>query len=207
MLNAKQMVNRLNQGKKVNAKDPFAITPLLKRIEKSGSASIDLRLGTWFVTLRPARMPCLKVEEDEKNGNSSPSQFTKTSYIPFGEKYYLHPRGFVLGITLEWLCMPRDLAGYLIGRSSWGRRGLIIATATGVHPGFKGCLTLELSNVGEIPIELEPGMEVCQLFIHKIQGRPPKEIDHSQFFGLRKPVPGNVKPDEIAKILAKASKP
>jgi dCTP deaminase len=45
-------------------------------------------------------------------------------------------------VTLEWIRLPKNLAAYVTGKSSWGRRGLIPATATGVHPGFKGCLTL-----------------------------------------------------------------
>src|SRR5262245_18868742 len=95
------------------------------------------------------------------------AQLNKTHYVRFGDKYILHPGSFVFGVTLEWLRLPGDLAAYVIGRSSWGRRGLIIATATGVHPGFKGCLTLALTNVGEIPIAIKPGMETCQLFLHR----------------------------------------
>ncbi len=100
----------------------------------------------------------------------------------FGEDFILHPRSFVLGVTLEWLRMPSNFAGYVIGKSSWGRRGLIIATATGVHPGFTGCLTLELSNIGDLPIAIRPGMTIAQLFVHSAIGiRGDKSIDKTAF--------------------------
>jgi dCTP deaminase len=97
----------------------------------------------------------------------------------------LHPGKFVLGITLEWLRLPGDLAGYVTGKSSLGRRGLIIETAAGVQPGFAGCLTLELANVGEIPVKLVPGMKICQLFLHKTMSVNSRAS--SQFKGARKP--------------------
>src|SRR5436309_13869423 len=115
------------------------------------------------------------------------AQFTRTQYVPFGSKYVLHPGGFVLGATLEWIRLPKNLGAYVIGKSSWGRRGLIIATATGVHPGFTGCLTLELTNVGEIPIKIQPGMTICQLFIHRVEEHGTGKVDQSQFVARRKP--------------------
>ena len=174
--------------------DPLVIIPMgdLDELDKNGSASIDLRLGTWFVSLRQARMSHLEVDDPSQN-----IQFAKTHYIPFGESYYLHPRNFVLATTLEWLRLPHDIAAYVIGRSSWGRRGLIIATATGVHPGFKGCLTLEITNVGEIPIAIKPGMAICQLFFHQVFGPEVSETDRSQFAGSRKPTIGRIRPDDF----------
>jgi deoxycytidine triphosphate deaminase len=77
----------------------------------------------------------------------------------------LHPGQFVLGETLEWIRLPKNLVAFVIGKSTWGRDGLIIATAIGVHPNFSGILTLEISNVGEIPIYLYPGLAIAQLFL------------------------------------------
>jgi len=131
------------------------------------------------------------------------TQFTKTHYVPFGDSYFLHPRSFVLGTTLEWVRLPRDLAAYVVGRSSWGRRGLIIATATGVHPGFTGCITLELTNVGEIPIAIKPGMAVCQLFFHEVSGPEAAGGDRSQFAASRKPTVGRINADEFFRKLTK----
>jgi dCTP deaminase len=57
---------------------------------------------------------------------------------------------------------------YVVGRSTWGRLGLIVATALGVHPGFSGALTLELRNLGETPLRIYPGQVVAQLFFHDV---------------------------------------
>jgi len=184
-------------------KDPLVIVPCpnLLDLRKSGSASIDLRLGTWFVTPRQARMSHLNIIE----GETTQAQFTKINYVPFGSQYYLHPRSFVLGVTLEWLRLPIDLAGYIVGKSSWGRCGLIIATAAGVHPGFKGCLTLELSNTGEVPIPIIPGMTICQLFLHRVE-KSTDDVDQSGFVGQRQPILGKIKLDKVASKLAQAHK-
>ena len=186
--------DRVSNGKR----DPLVITPAPSITEENdGTASVDLRLGTWFMTLRQPRMPYLKI-----NDQRSSIQFTKMRYVPFGDNYYLHPRSFVLAVTLEWLRLPNDLGAFVIGKSSWGRRGLIIATATGVHPGFNGCLTLELSNIGEIPIQITPGLAICQLFLHTVEGPFPGRISHSQFDGSRKPALGKVRLDDFARKLA-----
>jgi len=196
-LKADEILLYLEEGHKSGTKDPLVITPYpdLNKLKDSGLAAIDLRLGTWFVTLRPARMPYIGIGD-----SGIQSQLSKTHYVPFGGAYYLHPRTFVLGITLQWLRLPKNLTAFVIGKSSWGRRGLIIATATGVHPGFMGCLTLELTNVGEIPIEIKPGMEICQIFIQEVHETGAACVE-SQFGGARKPMFGEVRLDDIAKKL------
>ena len=68
--------------------------------------------------------------------------------VPFNRKFRLHPGGFLLGATLEFISLPNDIAGFILSRSGYGRTGLLIAAATYVHPGWKGCLTLELENLG-----------------------------------------------------------
>jgi dCTP deaminase len=174
--------------------------PDLNELKESGSASIDLRLGTWFVTLRETKIPYLNIRDTPPPPER---QLTKTHYRRFGDKFILHPRCFVLGVSLEWVRFPKDLASYVIGKSSWGRRGLIIATATGVHPGFTGCLTLELTNVGEIPIALIPGMQICQLFIHEVECDS-DSTDKTPLMGQRKPLLGEIALDEIAQKLSNA---
>jgi dCTP deaminase len=125
---------------------------------------------------------------------------TVKHYVRFDGRFILHPRSFVLATTLEWIRMPRTLAGYVTGKSSWGRRGLVIETAPGVHPGFIGCLTLELANVGEIPIEIYPGTPICQLFFHRVEGDTSR-ADQSAFVGRRQPVLGHVRLDDFSKKL------
>ncbi len=183
--------------------DPLIITPRpdIENLRSSGAASIDVRLGRWFLACRPSRTGHLDVYE--RNAEiPNEAKLAKTYYVPFGEGFVLHPRAFVLGVTMEWFRLPEDRAAYVIGRSSWGRHGLIIATATGVHPGFTGCLTLELSNVGEIPITIKPGTAICQLFIQEAKIGEKKRVDRSSFVGRRKPTLGAIKLDQIAEDLA-----
>lgn len=182
--------------------DPLVIAPSpdLDELRTSGSASIDLRLGCWFAALRQARSSILDLG-DPQHGRISEHTLTKSHYVCFGDTFILHPRSFVLGVTMEWLRLPGHLGGYVTSRSSWGRRGLVIATATGVHPGFIGCLTLELANVGEIPIALYPGMAICQLFLHRVEGRA-HVVNSSLFMGRRKPLLGTVTFDSRAKRLS-----
>jgi dCTP deaminase len=201
ILHSHQILKRIEgSGGSVN---PLIIKPLLDKssLEKGGQASLDLRLGQWFLVLRPPMAPILDVAEKEAM-NLGESKLSKLHFVPFGEKFIVHPNTFVLGVTLEWLKLPNDLCGEVIGRSSWGRRGLIIATATGVHPGFTGCLTLEITNVGEIPISIKPGMAICQIFlsdVHQTEGT----THTSNFNARRKPILGKIIIDEIAKKLAK----
>ncbi|MDP8207976.1 MAG: dCTP deaminase [Candidatus Electryonea clarkiae] len=201
IINAGQIARELKHP--LNADDPLIITPSpdLEELKKSGSASIDLRLGCWFLACRASRTGLLDVYKSQ-DVIPSEAKLTKSYYVPFGDGFVLHPRAFVLGVTLEWIRLPTDRSAMVIGRSSWGRHGLIIATATGVHPGFTGCLTLELSNVGEIPIMIKPGTTICQIFIHKVEGGDPKFVDQSSFIGSRKPTLGAIKLDEIARLLA-----
>lgn len=201
ILNAAGIAHELRNP--VNPRDPLIITPMpdLDELEKSGAASIDLRMGCWFMTCRQIRIGLLDVYEKPADVPKE-AKLTKTYYVPFGEGFILHPKAFVLGVTLEWIRLPADRAAYVIGRSSWGRHGLIIATATGVHPGFTGCLTLELSNVGEIPITVKPGTTVCQIFIHKVEDGKPEIVDRSPFIGRRKPTLGMIELDERARQLA-----
>lgn len=202
MLKAEKIAELLRTGE--TAPDPLVISPMpdLDLLKKSGAASVDLRLGRWFMTLRQSRMTHL-----ETSGQTSETEFTKTHYVPFGRSYVLHPGAFVLGATLEWIRLPKDYAAYVIGRSTWGRRGLVIATAIGVHPGFVGSLALELCNQGEIPISIKPGRTICQLCIHSLITESGIEsVDKSIFVGRRKPILGHIPPDHIANWLGNAYK-
>lgn len=185
--------------------DPLVVTPCpdLKKVKESGAASIDLRLGCWFVMMRHARASLMDIGPTVSEKLTSES-LSKLHYVRFGDKFVLHPRTFVLGVTLEWLRLPMNIAGYVTSRSSWGRRGLIIATATGVHPGFTGCLTLELFNSGEIPIALYPGMAISQFFMHSVDTTS-TQVVRSSLSGRRRPALGTIELDDVARKLATRS--
>lgn len=179
----------IESGRDRNNPDPLVIAPSPRQetLEKSGAASVDVHLGTWFLVLKRARLTHIRLDQDE-----DPQKVSKSSYVPLRGDFVIHPGSFVLGTTLEWLRLPVDLAAYLIGKSLWGRRGLLIATATGVHPGFCGTLTLELTNVGEVPLVMQPGMPIGQLFLHRTETNVPQNPASSPFAGRRKPALGRV---------------
>jgi dCTP deaminase len=115
--------------------------------------------------------------------------------VPFGRPFVIHPGRFVLAATLEWVKVPESLGGYITGRSSLGRRGLIIETAAGLHPCFSGCIALEITNCGEVPIALVPGMRICQVFFFRLSRRSPD--NETSFGGRRRPTFGDYKPDRL----------
>jgi dCTP deaminase len=202
ILGAEALANLLEASLRAEHRDPLVLTPMpnLDKVRQSGTASLDLRLGSWFLTPKKTRHPLLDVSKPEGEQPSERS-FTNTHFVPFGKQFILHPHSFVLAATLEWIRMPRDHAGYVMGKSSWGRRGLVIETAPGVHPGFAGCLTLELANVGEIPIAMTPGTEICQLFIHAVS-TPAARPGAGSYIGRRQPALGRIKLDEFARRLS-----
>jgi dCTP deaminase len=142
-------------------KTDLTVSPLLEA-SQVGDGSVDISLGTRFIRSRRAKTT--EINFSELNTDKIRS-FQESVVVPFTEHYILHPRGFVLGCTFEFIALPLDVCGFVLSRSSYGRAGLLIATATFVHPGWRGCLTLELENLGEIPIKLQPLSAVGQLVL------------------------------------------
>jgi len=139
------------------------VTPLLDE-EQVGPASIDLRLDTEF--LLPAKHRGSGI--DPGAAPVEADAYHATISVPLGESLWIHPQQFILGSTLEFIRLPSRLGAYVLGRSSWGRVGLLIATAVMVQPGYAGSLTLELTNEGDAPIRLYPGLRVAQLAVHSL---------------------------------------
>ncbi len=108
---------------KAGADDRLLITPQpdVDVLRRDGAASIDLRLGTWFVSLRQSRSPMLALSREESLSQESTDsdtqhhgRITRSQYVPFGNSYILHPGQFVLGATMEWIRLPSKLAGYVV---------------------------------------------------------------------------------------------
>lgn len=139
--------------------DRLIVTPLLDPAQ-IGPGSIDLRLGTEFIEVERHTEAVIDPYQ-QKDGPVRSTGVTR--FVPLGDRIALHPGQFVLGATLEFLRLPASLGAQVLSRSSWGRLGLLVATAVAVQPGFAGCLTLELVNTGGVPIQLRPGLRVAQL--------------------------------------------
>jgi len=179
-------------------KDPkkqLVITPLLdpeKQLHK-GSASVDLRLGTRFVASRKGDLT--HIDTKDRDFEKRIANLQDSYYVNIGDFFVLHPGHFVLASTLETLCLPPNLAGSVVTRSSWGRYGLIIATAVGIHPNFVGVLTLELRNLAEVPLKLYPGRRILQVFFHEVEQTDvertePDAFDKSAYLASTKPGTG-----------------
>jgi dCTP deaminase len=120
-------------------------------------SSVDLHLDGDFRVFRNNRYPFIDVRAPQPD-------LTELVSVAEDQPFVLHPTEFVLGQTLEWVELPDDLVGLLNGKSSLGRLGLLIHSTAGyVDPGWKGNLTLELSNVANLPIALYRGMKIGQI--------------------------------------------
>lgn len=156
-------------------RDPLVITPLLEE-GQIGASSVDVRLGHQFIVLQRPAVTHVN-PTDTENLDRSIYRTQHRIRVSLNEEFIIHPGQLVLGATLEYLAMPSDLAAMIEGRSSWGRLGLIIATACSVAPGFKGCITLELVNEGEVPLVLYPGIRIAQLVFHLTEKEADYRID------------------------------
>ncbi len=132
---------------KIDPWDPRRVQP----------ASIDLLLGTSFRVFHNHRAAAIDLSEP-------PTNLTESVEVDDGEPFVIHPGEFVLGRTLEWVELPDDVVARIEGKSSLGRLGLIVhATAGFVDPGFKGTLTLEITNLTRVPIKLYAERPIAQL--------------------------------------------
>ena len=125
-----------------------------------------MRLGNQFIIMKREAFHELDVKGDRAALKANLGRYQERIVKHYDDSFVVHPRQLVIGGTFEYVQLPPGLMCYVIGKSSWGRMGLIIATATKVDPGFKGCITLEIVNEGEIPLVLYPGLAIAQLVFH-----------------------------------------
>jgi dCTP deaminase len=130
-------------------------------------ASVDVRLGREFLEFQRANIPCI-----HPNRETEVDDYVTETRVEDGEEFILHPGDFVLGTTRERVEIPSDLVAQVEGRSSLGRLAVVVhATAGFVDPGYRGQITLELSNLGTAPVALTPGMRVSQLVFTELSSR------------------------------------
>jgi dCTP deaminase len=141
-------------------------------------SSVDVRLDRFF-----------RVFENHKYSVIDPSieqsELTREVAVEANEEFILHPGEFVLASTYEIITLPDDIAGRLEGKSSLGRLGLLTHSTAGfIDPGFSGHITLELSNVANLPVKLFPGMKIGQLCLIKLSS-PAENPYGSALYGSR----------------------
>lgn len=150
-------------------------------------SSIDVRMDNLFRVFNNSRYTHIDPKQEMPD-------LTTIVEVEEGEPFVLHPGEFVLAATLETFSLPDDLAGRLEGKSSLGRLGLLTHSTAGfIDPGFSGHITLELSNVANLPITLWPGMKVGQLALFKMSSAAETPYGSSKlgskYQGQRGPTP------------------
>jgi dCTP deaminase len=150
-------------------------------------SSVDVRVDRLFRVFRNSRYPYIDVKQAQED-------LTELVEIDDDAPFILHPGEFVLGSTLERVALPDDLVARLEGKSSLGRLGLLIHSTAGfIDPGFDGHVTLELSNVANLPITIYAGMKIGQISF--MQMTEPAEHPYgsgalgSKYQGQRGPTP------------------
>ncbi len=150
-------------------------------------SSVDVRLDRFFRVFENHRYEVIDPSIEQ-------SELTREVAVAPEDFFILHPGEFVLASTFEVITLPDDIAGRLEGKSSLGRLGLLTHSTAGfIDPGFSGHITLELSNVANLPVKLYPGMKIGQLCLIKLSS--PAEhpygsaIYGSRYQGQRGPTP------------------
>jgi dCTP deaminase len=150
-------------------------------------SSVDVRLDRYFRVFLNHTMPVIDVKKDLE-------ELTRLVDIDDERAFILHPGEFVLGSTLERVAVPDDMVARIEGKSSLGRLGLLIHSTAGfIDAGFDGHITLELSNVANLPITLYPGMKIGQISFLRMT--TPADVPYgsdalkSKYQGQRGPTP------------------
>lgn len=176
----------------------LVISPILDKAQ-IGEISIDVRLGTVALMVRGSGVSYVDPREyligerakgqvKEKGRRQKFERFD----VPFDQPLLLQPGSLALVPTLEWFKLPTDLKGVVTARSSWAREGLSIATATFVDPGYTGIITLELANLGNVPIALFPGMRIAQIAFYQLTAAMAPRGKEREFQRSFEPRPGHI---------------
>ena len=132
--------------------------------EQFGSCSVDFRLGNEFSIFEHSRHAFIDLRD-----RTAIQDLMRAIIVPDGEPFILQPGEFALAITEEKLELDDDVLGRLEGRSSLGRIGIIVHGTAGLFdPGWRGRATLELSNLGRMPVALYPGMRICSFTFEQL---------------------------------------
>lgn len=140
--------------------------------------SVDLRLGNSFRIFRKSEITHIDTKEGIRE------DLMELVEKKDGDSFTIHPGELVLGMTKEYVKIPRDLVATLDGRSSLGRLGIVVhSTANSFDPGFEGHPTLEISNISTVPVVLWPGSRVCRMSFTKLSS--PAEVSYAEKKGKK----------------------
>lgn len=151
-----------------------------------GSVSVDFRLGQTFMVFEHSRHSFIDPRDPKSIGDAM-----RTIYVEEGDRFIMQPGDFALASTIETLELPNDLLGRLEGRSSIARLGITVhSTAAVFEPGWIGTATMELSNLGRMPVALYPGMRICAFSFETVSSpvrTPYRDKRNNKYAGQQTP--------------------
>ncbi|MEY8183655.1 dCTP deaminase [Serratia marcescens] len=141
-------------------------------LERINGATVDVRLGNQFRVFRGHTAPFIDLSGPKDEVSAALDRVMSDEIVlPEGEAFFLHPGELALAVTFESVTLPNDLVGWLDGRSSLARLGLMVhVTAHRIDPGWHGRIVLEFYNSGKLPLALRPGMLIGALSFEPLSG-------------------------------------
>lgn len=171
-------------------KGNLSINPILSEEEQLQDAKVDLRLDNVFWRIQAEE----ETHHDTREGFDDLLERIEVPYSGENAEFILHPGEFALAKTFEYVDIPNDLLGRLGGRSTIARQGIVVhATASVIDPGYTGCITLELTNFGSLPVILYPRQRVAAITFEQINGDT--EGYEGKYGGAGEPIPEEIDQD------------
>ncbi|SHG89271.1 dCTP deaminase [Ferrimonas marina] len=132
---------------------------------KISGVSVDVRLGNKFRVFQDHTAPFIDLSGPREEVQAAlETVMSDELVLAEDQAFFLHPGELALGITLESVTLPANVVGWLDGRSSLARLGLMVhVTAHRIDPGWSGNIVLEFFNSGKLPLALRPGMPIGAL--------------------------------------------
>ena len=181
--------------KKYLEEGKILIDPLIDPERQIQPSSVDLRIGNEFKGFKIIKKPFID-PKDPENIDS----YMESVHVKDEEAFIIHPNEFTLATTYETVKIPDDLVARVEGRSSMGRLGITMHVTAGfIDPGFEGKITLEISNIGKMPVALYPGQRACQIVFETMTSPAEKPYGHpdrdSKYMGQTRPECSRIKQD------------
>lgn len=155
-------------------------------VERISGVSVDVLLGNEFRVFRDHAAPYIDLGgTSAEMADAIERVMSEEIHVPDGEAFYLHPGQLALAVTYESVTLPADIVGWLDGRSSLARLGLMVhVTAHRIDPGWSGRIVLEFYNGGKLPLALRPKMKIGALNFEMLSGtaaRPYNKRENAKY--------------------------
>lgn len=195
LLNKSEIEDYLSSGEMI-------ITPLLDN-SQIGEISVDLRVGTDFLTSQLGREPYMDATSNNEIGVPLKSFFSETRRL-IGEPFLIHPSQIVLFSTLEYIKIPKDVMVELSTRSSYSRLGVTISTI--IQPGYCGCISVEVNYNGNTPLKIICGSRMLQARFYRLQNSSDYLSTERKYLCQVRPIASKANEDEEIELLKRFSR-